>query len=254
VSLILTTSLVSVGASGGILAMLAAQVVVGNRLPAGRARTRTVSRPIGLAIPALLPFGTSTGGIQVDYGAHVGGAVLGIALGVFLLRTWRESEPLPGFRGVAMAAAIVALVSLAGTAFAVTLSYPARKSAVALIPASLVPHTKAERSANSYRLVSEYPGDPRSHMMVALMFYDEHNMPSAETELREALAQDDIYRTVLGPGLKNTIRFFLAETVMFEGRRADAVELARQACQAPFSSQPDRTVATVQMRARLCPP
>ncbi len=82
-------NLTSVGASGAVMALFAAMLVLSFRLPSGPLRTRAQVGSTRILIPSLLPLATTTAGaMQIDYGAHFGGALAGAGLGLLLLRTW----------------------------------------------------------------------------------------------------------------------------------------------------------------------
>ncbi len=88
----------SVGASSAIMALFAAIAVRSFRLPEGDARSRAQARTFRILIPLLLP---AAAGVRIDYGAHLGGAMVGLAAGWVLLITWPETNRLPRFQGVA---------------------------------------------------------------------------------------------------------------------------------------------------------
>ena len=85
----------SVGASGAILALFAAIPVLTFRLPEGDARSRVQARTFRILIPLLLPAAASP---HIDYGAHLGGALVGLAAGAVLLVTWPDTYKLPRFQ------------------------------------------------------------------------------------------------------------------------------------------------------------
>ncbi len=83
-----------VGASGGIIGLFGAMVVLSFRLPTGRKRTFMIACATLVLIPTLL----SPGGVYAGSAAHLGGLVAGAALASVLLRTWNVSDRLPRFR------------------------------------------------------------------------------------------------------------------------------------------------------------
>lgn len=110
-------SVVSVGASGAIMALFAAGFTSSYHLPEGtQARKRIQSRSLSVLVPSLLPLATGAGGDRIDYGAHIGGAVTGAAITGFLLLTWPPTHRLPRFR---LAAGILSLVGVALVAVSV---------------------------------------------------------------------------------------------------------------------------------------
>lgn len=98
--------LVGVGASGGIMGLLAAMFVVSWRLPLGAQRMRLQIRAGQTIIPSLLPIlSTGKGGMTIDYAAHGGGVIVGAIIAIALLRLWPRDRGTPP---LGLAAAIVA--------------------------------------------------------------------------------------------------------------------------------------------------
>lgn len=105
--------MLSVGASGAIMALFAAIPMLSFRLPEGDARARVQARTFRILIPLLLPAAASA---HIDYGAHLGGAMVGLAAGWVLLVTWPETSRLPRFQGAAQGIiALWTLLMLLGT-------------------------------------------------------------------------------------------------------------------------------------------
>jgi membrane associated rhomboid family serine protease len=103
-------NVVSIGASGAIMALLAADFVLAFRLPPSAAKTRAQSLSLRILIPSLLPQ-LSHGGNHVDISAHLGGALAGILIGLFLLTLWKKGENQPPFPGFAQTICLTALVA-----------------------------------------------------------------------------------------------------------------------------------------------
>jgi len=90
-------SIVSVGASGAIMALIAATYILSFRLPPGTGgRTSLQTSMMQILIPSLLPLATSH--MKVDVAAHIGGAISGGIMGYLLLKAWSRTAPLPGAR------------------------------------------------------------------------------------------------------------------------------------------------------------
>lgn len=83
---------VGVGASGAIMAQLAALLTLGLRLPPGRVRNWTLTNVVLSLVPALIPQ-SQVGGMRVDFGAHLGGAIVGAVMGLLLWLMWRREQP-----------------------------------------------------------------------------------------------------------------------------------------------------------------
>jgi membrane associated rhomboid family serine protease len=141
---VLPPGIVAVGASGGIMGLLACALVVSFRLPSGDLERRRLQVwSLRIAVPALLPLQGMQGGLVTDYAAHVGGVVAGYGLGMVLLAIWRHqaaetelgwqelraalrghaSTALPPGRGLAVAIALAGFGTTALAAFGVLRSF-----------------------------------------------------------------------------------------------------------------------------------
>lgn len=135
---------VSVGASGGLMALLAALLALSRRVPAGPERVQMQVLTLQLLLPSLIPMGMSRTGAGVDFGAHLGGALAGGAVGLLLARVWARREPVPpATRPVAVVGvlAAVALVVSVGAAFR---SWQDAALEEGRIPADTLPPTSEE--------------------------------------------------------------------------------------------------------------
>ncbi len=105
--------IVGVGASGGIIGLFAAVIVGSFRFRSGQIAYALQTGAIRILIPSLLPlFGAATGD-NVDYAAHLGGAVTGTVLTSLLLLLWPVQRPTPRFGLAAIGfSAVFVLVSL----------------------------------------------------------------------------------------------------------------------------------------------
>jgi membrane associated rhomboid family serine protease len=100
-------TIVSVGASGGIVGLLAAAAVVSRHFPPGPDRSTLMKTAIWLLIPALIPGAMETGGDKIDYAGHFGGALGGAGLGALLLALWPQERHFPRFAPFAKIGAIL---------------------------------------------------------------------------------------------------------------------------------------------------
>jgi rhomboid protease GluP len=107
--LINPVNIVTAGASGGILGLFAAAVVVAFRTPAGKARSQLILRALYGLVPSLLPFFSTppSGGMVVDYAAHLGGAIGGVLASLLLVRSWPADRPRPSRQRLALGAGAV---------------------------------------------------------------------------------------------------------------------------------------------------
>jgi hypothetical protein len=67
-------------------------------------------------IPSLLPSFSAATGAHIDYGAHFGGTLAGVALALALLRCWLETALIPQWRRGAAIIATVSFVLFSGSA------------------------------------------------------------------------------------------------------------------------------------------
>ena len=243
-------ALVSVGASGAIMAIVMALLIAGGALPPGRARTRALRRSVVLVVLEMLPAGHGT--MHVDYAAHFGGGLLGAAYGLLLLRTadrddraWR----LASAEGV-VAAAGACLIGL--SACAVGGRLPARFPAPVLIPDGMLPQGPAEIARTAEQLRERYPKDPRSHMFMAMALLRMNSVASAERELRLALDLAGSTHEHLPPAMANYVRGMLAVSLAENGRMEEARHVAREACDAVGPEALPPRVVTILWNEEVC--
>jgi membrane associated rhomboid family serine protease len=246
-------SVVSVGASGAIMAMLAALFFISFRLPDGPSKTRSQRWVLVVLLPALIPLSHSGAVTQVDYACHFGGALLGFALGLLLLLTWPEGKAHPALRPGALLLAVGAVLAFGSAAYGVTQAYPAYEKLALMMPEGLMPQRPVDISARAYNLVSSYPLDPRAHLVVAEADMLRNNAIAAESELRTALSLTDPKVAMVLPSLATIERSLLAHTVLAQGRRAEALAIARDACSAAGVEAAPPTVIENLIKAKLCP-
>lgn len=115
--LINPSNIVGVGASGGIVGLFAAVIVASFHFPSGPLPSILRTGAIQILVPSLLPFLAQTAdGMQIDYAAHLGGALAGGAVSLALLKIWPRQRFHPRFGTAALvgsiAFAVVALGSL----------------------------------------------------------------------------------------------------------------------------------------------
>jgi rhomboid protease GluP len=136
-------NIVSVGASGAIMCLLAAAYVCSFRMPMGVSRTQSQMGLLRVLIPSLVPLTSAITGQHVDFGAHLGGAMMGALAGFGLLRAWPRTSPLPRFRRLAATLAIIGLGGFVCSGVLVARRYPAYAATV------VAPHpTKSSPSSN----------------------------------------------------------------------------------------------------------
>ncbi len=246
----------SVGASGAIMGLFAALLVCSFRWPAhdGR-RLRTQFLSLRILIPSLVPLvqgaGGRGGGIVVDVGAHVGGAIAGAAVGLVLLRFWPAGSALPRTGRVAHWGAALAMLLFAASVTADEARIAPRRI-VALIPPAELPKTEAELAARVDELLRRYPDDPRSHMFHAIGLSEAGEAARAELEFRAAIRDTEAQPDVFTARFANALHAELALELIAEDRTAEARDAARPACRAAPADQPQATLRRALADHRLC--
>ena len=229
--------IISVGASGAIMGLLAAAFVCSFMFESEQLRRRM--RKISLRflvpslLPALLPLSAS-GGTQVDYGAHIGGALAGALMGFVVSESWPEAALRPAFERFAAAFAGASTL-LAAAAFALLAAQYSNYASVAvappvLIPANEIPRSEDESVARSAELVDRYPRDPRARLFRAIYFLERRDASDAERQLRLGLAETDILKE-LSPQIEKSLRLVLALDLVIERRKPEAKKVAESVCQ-----------------------
>jgi len=214
--------MVSIGASGAIMCLIAAAYVTSFRYPRGLMRTSVQARMLRMLIPSLLPLAfAGSGGGQVDYAAHFGGALTGFALSGILLRIWPRDVSAPRFAPLAQALAALSIVVFAGAGYEVAGVHDVYAIGAYLIPDDELPKTDEQLAASSKHLVEAYPKDPRAHFYRALATMDDDPVTS-ERELRAALAEHQVLEIEFKPEFEFTLVSYLAKTLVAEGRGDEA--------------------------------
>lgn len=158
-------TLIGAGASGAIMAVIAAGFVLSFRLAEDARRLWLQAFCVATLLGTLLSGGAFEFG-GIDHASHVCGALGGAALGVLILLSWNAGTKRPRWARPALATAL-------GLAALTFLSIPrAGFGDVSLarltIPPEQLPKTDAEWLARSAELVRQYPRDPRSHLAHAV--------------------------------------------------------------------------------------
>ena len=239
-------NIVSVGASGAIMALFAALYVFSFRL--GEADRKTVQhRALGILIPSLLPLAHGLNGPAVDYGAHFGGVIAGAIASAALLMVWRKGSALPPLRNAAIAIVAAALLAAGYAAYANAGQYHVFALARFLAPDAEMPQGMDAIVKQSPALVEKYPHDPRARMLRAIGLVRGHDLRGAEEQVRIALSENDILRTMLEPSYTVRLESYLALILSDEGRDAEAKETARSGCNDPAADLHENLV-----KAGLC--
>jgi membrane associated rhomboid family serine protease len=251
---LLPAAAVSVGTSGGIMAVLSACLIVSCRLPDPNAKLRHQAAVFIVLALALLPLDHGMGAPSFQYAAHLGGVLIGGLVGSLLLMTWPYDAERPAMRQAAAILSLVAGLSLAAAAYAVALNYPVYADVGGLIPAAQYPQNRTDQRARANDLLSQYPRDPRAHLIAAGVDQERGDRQGAEYELRVAMTLASDQTATLFPALDSTIHAMLATTVLAQGRKAEAISIARPACETKPETGPPADIAAQLAKSGLCAP
>lgn len=237
---------VSVGASGAVMGLLAAAVVVAMRFPRGAQRTQIQVSMLQFLIPSLIPLASFRQGGRIDFAAHFGGAIAGAAAGFVLMRLWPRDQERPRFRRGALGLAVAAVLSFALSAFLVQQHFPAYAAAASfsakdlLVDDDAIPKDFASAKRDVDTWGKGHPRDPRVHLYRAFRFFDEDNAAAAESELRAALGEREILERAFSNGkLEASIRSVLCQLLVQQGRRDEARREAEPVCKSKDLATPE---------------
>jgi rhomboid protease GluP len=221
---------VSVGASGGIMALIAAALLLCYKLPPEAATLSGKSIFARVLIPSLIPTHAGT-----DYAGHFGGAVMGVLLALVLADVAYLARDNLHRRVVGIGATAIFLgMALFGAAQLVRLAPAFDPHAPLMIP---VPADAPEEllyppEPRAAELMAQYPGDPDVRMRFATALYNAGKPAEAEWEARIAYHQERIYDPVSSYALVGLpeLRALIALGELAEGRRDKAAALIEPVC------------------------
>ena len=159
-------TLPSVGASGAILALFAAGLIVSFRMAPGPTRWLVQANYIGTVITSVVPLAATAGAETVNYAAHIGGALVGAAVGVLLLCSWPRANRLPRFNVVAQGIAAMGVLLLFTASVATAARYPTYIAQSPWIPSNRIPQTLAQMESTGADLAGTLSeGSTRPHVL-----------------------------------------------------------------------------------------
>ncbi|HTQ15363.1 MAG TPA: rhomboid family intramembrane serine protease [Rhizomicrobium sp.] len=247
-------AMVSLGASGAIMALLALALVCAFNDEASARRRRLMRRVFyWMALPSLLPALFAPVAHHVDYTAHAGGALAGVLMGMLLRMLWQDGAPRPVGQWWGGAIGLAALLIAAGGMF-LGGSAPAEavENLPPLIPDEMIPDSAGAAAERSDLFVAKYPGDPRGHLFRAIHFIRSGDAADAEDQLRTALSQIPPVSKVLAPGFEPHVRLLLAEVLAGENRQDEARTVIAPACAYVGSQMGEPLAARHVRRLGLC--
>lgn len=195
----------SVGASGAIMALLAAAMVISLRLPKGPARTQILISLGYILVPSLLPLA----GGNTDYAAHIGGALTGAICGALVLVTWPRGAAAPRFPRLAAAIAAAGLLVTAFGFVRAAMKHDEVASVFRLLRADpetlklLVPAVQRPTTDEAWknalpRLLTDYPRDPLVLGVAGETALQDGDLPTARAFFERALAERKLIGLVFG--------------------------------------------------------
>jgi rhomboid protease GluP len=242
----------SVGASGAIMALFAAGLISSFRMLPGPTRWLVQANFIGTVITSIVPQAVSAGTMRIDYGAHIGGALVGAVCGLLLLCSWPVAARRPRFQTAAQGIAVAGLMLACTASVAVAARYPGYVAQSPWIPPGRVPQSFAEMDLHGADLAARYPHDPRAHLFYGVSLAHARDYASAEREFETALQETQQGDVTFGRRFDNTLWGMLAMVAAEQGQWARARDVAQTACQARGFDRPSPELTQWLFKARLC--
>ncbi|WP_161627841.1 rhomboid family intramembrane serine protease [Salinisphaera shabanensis] len=224
--------MVAVGASGAIMALLAAGLICSLRLVDNAERLQIQMRLMFMLIPSLIPSATSHDiGGATDYAAHFGGALVGTVIGVLLRISWRRHAATPPAQPLAAIIAGIGILLAAWSLTAVAAHYPRYAEVVEYIPDARIPGQWSDLSAaDAADLAHEFPDDPRGHYTLGRTLLLKARYPEAEQAFRDALAAYEAHSDDFLDAFESEARIFIALSLALQDRGAEARQEAAPLC------------------------
>jgi rhomboid protease GluP len=212
------------------MCLLAAAYVCSFRFQAGGVRMQIQMGLLQVLIPSLIPIAVSRTGGQVDFAAHIGGAVTGVVIGLAMLKTWRDTSASPGFAGFAAAVCVAGVAAIGLSVVPLRGHYGSLVLETLLIPNDELPKPGADVKSRWADLVVRYPRDPRARFLRASALLEERTAAAAEQELRIGLKEELILKTKFSPDLESRMRTMLALVLLERGQIVEAKRVAQPVC------------------------
>jgi rhomboid protease GluP len=223
-------NLVSIGASGAIVALFATALICSFRMSADSKRKHLQYYLLQILFFALVPVLTIHDGGHIDIAAHLGGMITGALIGTLLLLIWRKDQKTPGMMRVATALALIGTIGYAYAAVPASMEYRIYENWPKLMSNAEMPKSNAEVFTKSAELIKEYPRDPRALLYEAIS-YDKNNQPDkSEQDLRKALREKDVLNINFRPNFTLHLEAVLALILQEEGKNDQAMQMAKPLC------------------------
>ena len=246
---------VSVGASGAIMALFAGAMVTSLRLPNGQQRTQVQIQLARVLIPSLLPAASAATEGKIDLAAHFGGTVTGALLGIGILFAWRRTPHGLPLMNVARGLALLGVLAFGACIAEAAVHYRGWASALTIADSADIdaldkaidtgPDT-ATAAADAF--VARFPGDPRGHLLHAMLLARQDQEEDGAKELTGVLAHPQAMQMLFTPALEARVRATLAAMLVDLDRKDEA-----KAVVAPVCAGKEKALDLVK-QFNLCPP
>ncbi|MBF0415342.1 MAG: rhomboid family intramembrane serine protease [Magnetococcales bacterium] len=220
---------ISVGASGAIMGVLAATLVSSSYTPMV-IRVRLQSSMLQMLLPALLPIVISKNPGGIDFAGHLGGTLAGGLAGWLLLKFWNHELPRPGLQKLAIVWSLSVALAVAVSVHRVADNYDKNAFMAQLVPSSQLPKSEAEWHEKLADLEKRYPRDPRPHLYRALTLAKQHDETAAIQELRHCLRDQELVKQVFPAKFLANMQGYLALLLANQKQWDEAKILGAQAC------------------------
>jgi rhomboid protease GluP len=231
-------SIVSVGASGAIMAVMACAATMSFHPASAGRRARIWRLCLVSGVPALVPAATAS---RVDYSAHMGGTIVGVLIGCALLSAWDHARRRPPLEAkVATTGAVIGFLGVCAVAAAAVLP-PAKlhlQVTQGLVPPDEMPPSSERDMQHMGQLELAYPQDPRPHGIVATLWFKSGADNAAEQELRKALDSPLLHAPEISAELVRQMRIMLVGVQLKQKEVDEARRSAAPLCPDKASLEP----------------
>lgn len=236
--LINDANIVSVGASGAIMGVIAASsiLVMSDRLTLDIDKNQMTIELMQWLIPALIPL-SSRG--NIDFAGHIGGAIVGALVALFLVKTWDKRLHLPSFIKFSKLMSVIGIIIIFGSIWQ---SEQNRTLLTSLINDELlkeIASTKEISKENIKKLQKEYPDDPRTWLFSAIQQSD---LDIMERYMRRALSKKEALHSfyLKDLELEKELQIFLAHVLLDQGKGDEAQEIIIPHCNSILNNSKDK--------------
>lgn len=241
-----------VGASGAIMALFAAGLISSFRMLPGPTRWLVQANFVATVLTSIIPQVASGHTMRIDYGAHIGGALVGAVCGLVLLCSWSVAARRPRFQAAAQGIGVAGVMLAFTASVAVAARYPDYVARSPWIPSGRVPQSFAEMDRHGADLAVRYPHDPRAHLYYGISLARAHDYATAEREFETSLQEAEQGGVSFGRRFDNTLWGMVAVVAADQSQWARARDVAQTPCQSRGGDRPAAELMELLRRARLC--